>query len=50
MKLMSTLALELLDNVQGGSSGQTLDFVDLDLRGPPWCLEAVPILPDFQLP
>ena len=35
--------------LQGGLSGQTLDFVDLDLRVPPCCLAAMPIRPDFQL-
>ena len=33
-----------------GSSGQTLDFIDLDLRVLPCCLAAMPILPDLQLP
>ena len=35
--------------IHGGSSGKTLDFVDLDLIVPPCCLAALPILPDLQL-
>ena len=38
------------DQVEGGSSGQTLDFVDLELRVPLCCSAAMPILPNFQLP
>ena len=31
-------------------SGLALDFVDFDLRIPPCCQGAIPVLPDLQLP
>ena len=36
--------------VQGGPSGVALHFVDFDLRVPPCCRGALPILPDLQQP
>ena len=48
--LISKLTWHLLYTAQGVPIGMALSLVDLDLRVPPCCRAAMPILPDLQLP